>query len=119
MKSKMVPGVVVNRKDLEITYYNPPGNGGQAKNKTMNGVHMKHPPSGVMYSDHSTRSKIDNERAALAKISKDPRFIKWVRVENAKLGVSASEIHRRVEEQINPKNIRIEVLVDGKWKKEE
>ena len=116
MKDKKETVLTLTRKDFVFTYYNPPGPGGQAKNKTMNGVRCKHEPSGVQYSDHSTRSLRDNELKAFQKVANDPKFQQWLKIEHSKKCVKKEDINRRVDEQMQSKNIRVEVQDEnGNW----
>ena len=88
------------------------GSGGQHRNKKQNCVRLKHPASGVTVVSQGERSRMQNEKTALQRLAKDPKFLSWVRVQAAMIAEGYKDIEDKVDRMINdPNQIKIEYLV--------
>jgi protein subunit release factor A len=59
---------VLNKKDLEYSWFSGTGAGGQHRNKHMNCLRLKHVPSGIQTTGQNHRDRISNEREAMEKL---------------------------------------------------
>ena len=59
---------MLNRKDLDITFFRVSGPGGQKKNKTESAVRIKHLPTGIMVVATEERSQQRNLERALQRL---------------------------------------------------
>lgn len=108
----------VTRKDCEWSYFNGTGNGGQAKNKTRSAVRLYHPPSGVHVQAQESRSKLDNEQLAWKRLGNHPDFVKWARLEAARVTGKLAEIEEKIERDMaREQDFTVEVFRNGKWHK--
>lgn len=105
---------ILRKKDLEFSYYCGPGHGGQAKNKVASGVMIRHAESGAIGRAHDSRSQERNKREAFKRLCANPRMKFWLA--KAIYEVRAREtLEETVARDMDPKNLRIEVRLDGKW----
>lgn len=105
----------VTKKDLIIQTFTAGGKGGQHQNKTETGVRIIHPPSGAVGEARDSKSQHTNKKNAFERLCKSKRFRTWVRLKAAEIE-SGMTLEEKVEEQVNPKNLRIEVRNEkGKW----
>lgn len=113
----------VTKKDLDISFFNGTGKGGQNRNKVAACVHMKHRDSGVMVTAQRERSREQNLRVAFEALVNNPKFKAWHKVKVAAMMMSKEEKEREkqrleelVNEAMNPSNIKYEVKdKDGSW----
>jgi protein subunit release factor A len=117
----------ITKEDFEITYFSGTGSGGQHRNKHMNCVRIKHPPSGVMVTGQAERSLEQNKKFAFNSLIEHPKFKTWLKIETAKACLSREqkiaiekEILTKVEKAMNDKNLLIETfdVKNKKWVKE-
>lgn len=108
----------ITKKDLEITKFKGSGPGGQHRNKTETGCRIKHPASGAVVEDCSTKSYEQNKQKAFLKLPKHPKFKVWYSKVLWELR-NKKTVEQQVEEMMAPKNLRVEVKKDGRWTKEE
>jgi len=102
-------------KDCEIQTFRSGGKGGQNQNKVESGVRIIHHPSGARGESREYRDQLHNKRAAFKRMGESPQFKSWAR--NIALKMKGEKtIEDRVNEQLTPENLRIEVQVEGKWK---
>lgn len=97
----------VTVKDCEVTTYRGSGPGGQHRNKTATGVRIKHAPSGCVAEDCTSRSQLDNKRAAWKKLVNQPKFRAWVRAK----ALGLEPIEDIVDRQMAEENLKIELGV--------
>ena len=94
------------------------GPGGQHQNKTDSGVRIRHPESGAVGEARDNRSQHANRRTAFRRLVNSPEFQTWLRRKAAEAMTDKRALMRRVEEQMRPENVRVEVMQNGKWTKE-
>jgi len=104
----------VTKKDLEISYYSGHGPGGQKRNKCKNCVRINHPDSGAMVTAQEERSKDQNLKNAFHRLIEHPKFIVWHKRKTWEI-LNKKTIEQLVEEQMASRNIKIEMLEEGKW----
>ena len=105
----------VTKKDLEIQHIKASGPGGQNVNKRNTAVRITHPPSVASVIFRTHRSQEQNKKEALKKLSETPEFMKWVRIETARILGKEDIIKKAVERAMNKNNIKIEIKEEGKW----
>ena len=103
----------VTRDDCEWSYTKGTGAGGQKKNKTSSAVHCHHRPSGAHGYSEASRSQHDNKISAFMKMAETKEFLEWHRKESMIRSGVMQEIDSYVEREL--RNIKIEVMNDGKW----
>lgn len=108
-KGKLVLSVTIH--DCKVDTFRSGGPGGQHQNKTNSGVRVTHEPSGAVGESREHRSQYQNKRAAFIRMTETKEFKMWLR---RALGYEAL-IEAQVEQDMNPKNIKVEGRVNGKW----
>jgi protein subunit release factor B len=104
----------VTQSDCEMQVFRAGGAGGQNQNKTSSGVRFIHHPSGARGESREYREQLHNKRAAFKRMTESIDFKLWIQRQLAK-----ESPEEWVEKQIEPKNLRIEARVNGKWEKME
>lgn len=104
----------VTIKDCEIQTFRSGGKGGQNQNKVESGVRIIHHPSGARGESREERSQLANKRIAFRRMGETQAFKKWARSVAAKMrGVKT--LDERVEEQMQPENLKVEQLTEEGW----
>lgn len=89
------------------------------QNKTQSGVRIIHPASGARGEGREFCSQKQNKEAAFIRLNESSVFKAWLKAETARRLMDQHEIHRRVNRQVDmwitPKNLKVEMLRDGKW----
>ena len=104
------------RKDFEVQTFASGGPGGQHQNKTESGVRIVHKDSGAVGESRTLRSQHANKKLALTRLTESKKFKIWL---NRKVyeTITNKTIEQRVDESMNPKNLKVEVLDEtGAWK---
>jgi hypothetical protein len=104
----------VTKKDLNISWFSPKGPGGQNKNKTQNACRICHPASGATATGQEQRDRTQNLKAAFQRLTKHPKFIIWWKRKVWEC-LEGETLEERVDKEMRPENIRVEVQRDGKW----
>jgi protein subunit release factor B len=104
----------LNKKDFEYQWFSGKGAGGQHRNKHQNCFRIRHIASGVSAVGQSHRERKSNMREAMQTLIKNPIFKSWCNLKLKELEFSKN-IHQIVEEQMKPKNLKIELRIDNKW----
>ena len=104
----------ITKKDLKIDYFSGTGAGGQHRNKHQNCVRIQHPASGAIATGQSSKSRVDNIRAALTGITEHPKFKLWLAGVAAQISTGKS-IEDLVDEAMAAENLRVDYNEDGKW----
>lgn len=110
------PLLTVTIRDCRVDTFRSGGKGGQHQNKTESGVRVTHEPSGAVGESRTHRSQLMNKREAFRRMAESPRFQVWVRNKARELMATHLDLEERVEAQLAPQNLRIEVKDDqGRW----
>lgn len=105
------PVLSVTLADCRVDHFRAGGKGGQNQNKRDTGCRITHLASGAVGEARDERSQLQNKKAAFRRMADTPKFKAWLRLA---LGhVTLAEV--QVAEQMRPRDIKTEVLVDGQW----
>jgi hypothetical protein len=105
----------IHKKDFKIQTFRSGGKGGQHQNKTNSGVRIIHLASGAVGESRSDRSQHRNKRLALGGLIKSDKFKIWIQKTVFEM-TTVKSIDQRVEEAMQPKNIKIETKNEsGRW----
>jgi len=107
----------VTKKDLRIDTFKSGGPGGQNQNKRDTGVRITHKASGAVGTAREHRTQEQNKKTAFRRMAESKQFKAWHRVETARRSGYLADIEQKVEKQMAPSNLRIEVVQEGKWVK--
>lgn len=104
----------ITKKDFIIQHFCSGGKGGQHQNKTETGTRIIHKESGAVGESRSERSQHTNTKLAFEHLVKSSQFRLWHarKVQEVLTGLSIEE---QVEKQMNEKNLKFEIKVNGKW----
>lgn len=108
----------VTKKDLDIQTFCSGGPGGQHQNKTESGVRIVHKESGAVGECRNERSQMQNKKIAMQRLANSTAFKLWINRKVFELQ-NKKTIDQIVDEQMEEKNIKTEVKVDGKWEEGE
>jgi hypothetical protein len=102
----------VTLKDCDVQTFQSGGPGGQHQNHSNTGVRIVHRESGAVGESREQRSQLQNKQAAWKRMCEHPKFKIWV---NRKLYFQGEAPEERVEKDMQPDNLKVEVRDDGKW----
>ena len=112
MKEKIL---TLNRKDFTIQTFKSGGKGGQHQNKVDSGVRIIHKESGAVGECRNNRSQLINKRTAFQRLTNSTKFKLWLNRMIYEI-TGGKTIEERVEEQLEEKNIKIEIKDEkGRW----
>ena len=115
---KWEPLFTLTKKDFEMQTFRSGGKGGQHQNKIESGVRLIHRASGAVGESRSDKSQHRNKGLALQHLAVSGKFKAWVNRIAYEI-TSGKTIEQRVEEAIQPKNLRVEIQDEnGNWKEE-
>ena len=115
---KWEPLFTLTKKDFEMQTFRSGGKGGQHQNKIESGVRLIHRASGAVGESRSDKSQHRNKGLALQRLAVSGKFKAWVNRIAYEI-TSGKTIEQRVEEAIQPKNLRVEIQDEnGNWKEE-
>jgi protein subunit release factor B len=100
----------VTKKNLKITYFNPGKKGGQHANKNATACRIQHPDSGAIAECKSYKSRKQNEREALKRLTETKKFKSWLRLECAVREEGYRDAQHKVDEMMKPGNLKIETF---------
>lgn len=104
----------VTLKDCDVQTKRGSGKGGQNRNKRDTAVRIVHPPSGAVGESEEERSQWQNKKTAFRRMTETVEFKLWLNREiMVRDGIKTPE--ERVDEDLRPENLRVEVKRDGKW----
>lgn len=86
----------VTIKDCEVETFRVSGAGGQHRDKTSNGVRIKHPPSGAMGECREMRSQLENKRRAFRRMGESKEFQAWARAQRGEEPLPPSSSSDRI-----------------------
>jgi len=105
----------VTKKDFVIQTFASGGPGGQHQNKTQSRVRIVHKESGAVGESREERHQGQNKKIAFERLTKSPKFRIWLNKKAFEV-ISGKTIEEKVEEQIQEKNLKVEVRDDSnKW----
>ena len=105
---------IVNKKDLDISYFVGRGKGGQNKQKNATGVQIIHKESGAIGRCSENRSQLQNKKKAFLNLCKTPKMKLWLSKKVFEIQNNKT-VEEMVEEQMRPENLIIEKKENGKW----
>lgn len=91
------------------------GAGGQHRNKSDTAVRCTHVPSGAVGFAQDERSQHRNRRLAFQRMAESNQFQAWARRQAAAHAGLEADIKAKVERQMLPHNLKIEVQSPGGW----
>lgn len=104
----------VTTADCDEQHFTVGGHGGAGKDTSNTGVRFLHRASGAVGECREERSQKANRRKAWERLAAHQKFKAWHKLETAKrLGLPS--IDDLVEAAMDPKNLRIESRISGKW----
>jgi protein subunit release factor B len=101
----------ITRDDLEIQTFRSGGKGGQNQNKVESGVRIIHRASGCVSESREQRDQLQNKRTSFKRLTEQPKFKVWFKIECAKRMMDKEKLHRinkEVNEMMNERNLKIE-----------
>ena len=109
----------ITKKELKIEFYRSGvGAGGQKVNKTSSACRITHLASGAVGNCRTHRHQAQNRKEAFKRLTQSEKFTTWLRVEVAARFQGFTGIAQKVEEMMDPRNLKIEILKDQEWKNE-
>ena len=115
MQRKKEPLLTLIKKDFRVDTFRSGGKGGQNQNKRDTGVRITHRVSGIAAESRSERSQFQNKKLAFRRLCDNKKFKNWLKIES----LHAEEIHRRVDEAMDLKNLEIKTFTNGEWQADE
>jgi len=104
----------LTKKDFDVQYYRASGPGGQKVNKTSSACRIRHPASGAAATCQEHRSQFENKEQAFKRLLASPTFKMW-HAQECRRRMGQQTLEQQVEEQMAPKNLKVEVFTDGEW----
>jgi protein subunit release factor A len=108
----------LTKDDFIVQTFHAGGPGGQNQNKVASGVRIIHKESGASAESRESRSQLENKRIALKKLSTNPKFKIWLNNKVWEI-INQKSIEGTVDEMMQPDNLKVEILVDNKWVKDD
>lgn len=109
-----VPWFSITLKDCDVQTFRSGGPGGQNQNKVETGVRIVHTASGARGESRQERSQLLNKKLAFRRMTETGKFKAWLMREmHRRRGILSPE--QRVEGDMIPDNLKVEVRVDGRW----
>lgn len=109
--SERKPVLSVTIDDCEVQHFRAGGKGGQKQNKTSSGSRVIHHPSGARGESREERSQPQNTKNAFLRMVKSPAFRIWMNKQLA----SGPTPEEKVEQDMEPQNLRVEFREEGQW----
>lgn len=106
----------VKIEDCKVYTFTVGGNGGAGKDTSNTGVRITHPPSKATAVGVTSRSQHKNKLDAFKKMRNTREFKLWHKLKVAEL-MSGKSIEQKVDEAMQPENLKVEVKTDNGWTK--
>lgn len=110
MNSERKPVLTLTAKDFEFQTFCTGGKGGQHRNAKQNGVRCIHHPSGARAEHRDGRDQYRNKQEAFRKCAESPQMQAWLRIETLRRLGQLKDIEAAVDEAMQDKNLKVEVL---------
>lgn len=104
----------VSIRDCDVQEFRAGGPGGQKQNKTSSAVRVIHRPSGARGESREHRSQTQNKRAAFTRMTETAAFKVWM----ARQLATGPSPEQRVEQDMQPQNLRVEYRENDRWTEE-
>ena len=104
----------ITKKDFKIQTFQSGGPGGQHQNKTDSGVRIIHKASGATGESRTDKSQHRNKKLALKRLTETTKFKLWLQRKTSEV-FSGQTIEQKVDEVMQPKNLKIETKINNKW----
>jgi len=105
----------ITKKDFTIQTFRSGGKGGQHQNKTDSGVRIIHKESDARGECRNHREQGRNKKEAFKRLVETPKFKIWLNRRIYEIG-DGKTIEERVDEQLKPEKLKIEIKDDeNKW----
>ena len=101
----------VTLADCDVQTMRAGGPGGQKQNKTESAVRIVHRASGARGECRETRSQAQNKKIAFRRMVETPTFQAWLKMQTGRDHM----LRAKVEQEMYPHNIKVEVREDGQW----
>lgn len=118
MKESKQVLVRLTKKDFRIEWFSGSGKGGQYRNKHPNCCRIHHDASGTMAICQEHRDRPSNQRDAFKRLTDDPKFKAWLKLESLRVMGKDQEIKEKVESEIKNNTITEVKDENGNWVKE-
>lgn len=115
MEKQLLFSLSKAKGDFVVQPFKGSGKGGQKRNKTMSCCRIIHPKSGAVSECQEERSYEQNKKRAFRRLIEGEAFQKWHKIETAKSLGKLANIDDEVNEAMQVKNLKIEMMTDGKW----
>lgn len=118
MEDKNKPLYSLTKKDFNIEFFCVSGHGGQNMQRNKTGCRITHKESGASGESRDERSQLQNKKRAFDRLVNTEKFQKWLKIQTSKALGTYIDTEEWVKEQMQPKNLKIEIInEDGKWEK--
>ena len=104
----------VSIRDCRVDTFRAGGKGGQNQNKVESGVRIVHVPSGAVGEARDSRDQLQNKRNAFRRMAESRVMQRWIRVKAHEI-VTGQSIAQRVDKDMAPENLKIEVRSPEGW----
>ncbi|MFA5458606.1 MAG: peptide chain release factor-like protein [Synergistaceae bacterium] len=98
----------LTKNDFELQFFRAGGKGGQKQNKTSSGCRIIHKESGAVGESREQRQQIANKKLAFQRLIQSPEFQTWHKIKSAAMLSGMGDIHRKVDEMMDERNLKIE-----------
>lgn len=102
----------VTLNDCDLQTFSAGGPGGQHQNTSNTAVRIVHRASGAVGESREHRSQLQNKKAAWRRMAESPKFRVWI---NRRIAFGGESPDDRVQKDMMPDNLRIEVRRNGQW----